>query len=97
MTPQPDLAGLLTQLDADWAPAACCATRPWRRMTTFKVGGPADALIETRISDEIVAAVRAAAAHHVPVTVLGGGSNVLVARRRHPRPRAAAARRAHRS
>ncbi len=48
-------------------------------MTTFRVGGPADWLIETRSSEEIVTALRLAHAANVPVTLLGGGSNVLVA------------------
>jgi UDP-N-acetylmuramate dehydrogenase len=47
--------------------------------TTFRVGGPADYLIETRDSEEIVDALRIAHASGVPVTMLGGGSNVLVA------------------
>ncbi len=46
--------------------------------TTFRVGGPADFLIETRSSDEILTALRLAHQADVPVTVLGGGSNVLV-------------------
>jgi UDP-N-acetylmuramate dehydrogenase len=48
-------------------------------LTTFRVGGPADWLVEPRSSDEIVAALRIAHASRVPVTMLGGGSNVLVA------------------
>jgi UDP-N-acetylmuramate dehydrogenase len=48
-------------------------------MTTFKVGGPADLLIETRSEEEIVRAVKLAKVHGVKVTMLGGGSNVLVA------------------
>jgi UDP-N-acetylmuramate dehydrogenase len=48
---------------------------PW---TTFKVGGPADVLIETRSSDEMIAALRLAKAHGCLVRVIGGGSNVLV-------------------
>ncbi len=47
--------------------------------TTFRVGGPADWLIETRSSDEIESAVPIARAAGVPVTILGGGSNVLIA------------------
>jgi UDP-N-acetylmuramate dehydrogenase len=52
---------------------------PLAPMTTFRVGGPADWLIETRSSADIVTAL--GLAHHagVRVTVLGGGSNVLVA------------------
>jgi len=47
--------------------------------TTFRVGGPADWLVETRSSRDVAAAVTLAARHGVPLTVLGGGSNVLVA------------------
>ena len=47
--------------------------------TTFRVGGPADWLIETRSSDEIETALALARASRVPVAILGGGSNVLVA------------------
>ncbi|HMB81040.1 MAG TPA: UDP-N-acetylmuramate dehydrogenase [Vicinamibacterales bacterium] len=52
---------------------------PLAPLTTFRVGGPAEWLIETRGSDEIEAALSIARAADVPVTILGGGSNVLVA------------------
>ena len=52
---------------------------PLAPLTTFKVGGPADWLLETRGSDEIVTAVTLANDADVPITLLGGGSNVLVA------------------
>jgi len=51
---------------------------PLAPLTTFRVGGPADWLIETHGSDEIVTALTLAHRAHVPVTVIGGGSNVLV-------------------
>jgi UDP-N-acetylmuramate dehydrogenase len=51
---------------------------PLAPFTTFKVGGPAEWLLETRTSDEIVEALRIAHACGVRVTLLGGGSNVLV-------------------
>jgi UDP-N-acetylmuramate dehydrogenase len=51
---------------------------PLAPMTTFKVGGPAEFLIETRSDDEIVEALKIARAAGVKVTVLGGGSNVLI-------------------
>jgi len=54
---------------------------PLAPMTTFKAGGPADLLIETRNGDELVAALQIAAAAGVTVALLGGGSNVLVADR----------------
>lgn len=52
---------------------------PLAPMTTFKVGGPAELLIETQNADEIVTAVKLAYQAGVKVTMLGGGSNVLVA------------------
>jgi UDP-N-acetylmuramate dehydrogenase len=51
---------------------------PLAPLTTFKVGGPAEWLIETRSSAEVVDALRIAHQHHISVTLLGGGSNVLV-------------------
>lgn len=47
-------------------------------LTTFRVGGPAEWLLETRTRDEIVTALKIAKRGGVCVTVLGGGSNVLV-------------------
>jgi len=52
---------------------------PLAALTTFKVGGPAEWLVETRSSDDIVTALALARAAGVRVTILGGGSNVLVA------------------
>src|SRR5690606_23707061 len=48
-------------------------------LTTFKAGGPAEILLETRTGQEIVHALALARAHGVPVRMLGGGSNLLVA------------------
>jgi UDP-N-acetylmuramate dehydrogenase len=52
---------------------------PLAPFTTFRVGGPAESLIEARSSSEIVTALKIAHDAQVPVTILGGGSNVLVA------------------
>lgn len=51
---------------------------PLGPLTTFKVGGPADWLLETKSADEMTAALKLAQVAGVPVTLLGGGSNVLV-------------------
>ena len=51
---------------------------PLAPFTTFRVGGPADWLVDARGADEIVAALKLAYRAHVPVTMLGGGSNLLV-------------------
>lgn len=66
-------------LDAAFGAARVGRRVPLAGLTTFRVGGPADWLVEARGSEEIVTAVRLARAEGVPVTVLGGGSNVLVA------------------
>jgi len=54
---------------------------PLAPFTTFKVGGPAEWLLETRTSDDIVDALRIAHVNGVRVTLLGGGSNVLISDR----------------
>ena len=51
---------------------------PLRRYTAWKIGGPADALLEPRGAEELISAVRKARDHGVPVTILGGGTNVLI-------------------
>ncbi|CAN5674660.1 UDP-N-acetylmuramate dehydrogenase [soil metagenome] len=51
---------------------------PLRRYTAWKIGGPADVLIEPTTVDELTEAVQKARENDVPVTVLGGGTNVLV-------------------
>ena len=51
---------------------------PLRRYTAWKIGGPADALLEPRSAGEMISAVKKAREHGVPVTILGGGTNVLV-------------------
>lgn len=49
--------------------------------TTFRLGGPADWLVEIRSVEELLAMLAAARDASVPVTVIGGGSNVLVSDR----------------
>jgi UDP-N-acetylmuramate dehydrogenase len=51
---------------------------PLKRYTAWKIGGPADALLEPTDTEELIEAVEMARGHGVPVTVLGGGTNVLV-------------------
>ncbi len=51
---------------------------PLARFTTFKVGGPADWLVELNRSGEVEQAIAIARDADLPLTVLGGGSNVLV-------------------
>ena len=52
---------------------------PFGPLTTFRVGGAAEWLAESRGFDETVRLLRVAVKLGLPVTRLGGGSNVLVA------------------
>ena len=51
---------------------------PLKRYTAWKIGGPADALLEPSSVEVLIEATERAAEHKVPVTILGGGTNVLV-------------------
>ena len=48
-------------------------------LTTFKVGGPADWLVDVHRSDVLATVIAIARTSGTPLTVLGGGSNVLIA------------------
>jgi len=48
-------------------------------LTTLRLGGPAQRLVETRDEDDVATTVRAADAANEPLLVLAGGSNVVVA------------------
>jgi UDP-N-acetylmuramate dehydrogenase len=51
---------------------------PLAPFTTFRVGGPADCLLEARSSADLVRALELARAEGQAVTVVGGGSNLLI-------------------
>lgn len=51
---------------------------PLAPLTTFKVGGEADWLIDARTEDEVRGALKIGRDAGQPITILGGGSNVLV-------------------
>jgi UDP-N-acetylmuramate dehydrogenase len=61
-----------------FGPSRVRSEAPLAPLTTFKVGGPAEWLIETTNADEIADALRLAHRAAVTVTMLGGGSNVLI-------------------
>jgi len=48
-------------------------------LTTFKVGGPADWLVEPESGDQLVQVLQVVQRLGAPLTMLGGGSNVLIA------------------
>ena len=51
---------------------------PLKRYTAWKIGGPADALLEPETVDDLISVTQMAREHGIPVTILGGGTNVLV-------------------
>jgi UDP-N-acetylmuramate dehydrogenase len=51
---------------------------PLAPLTTFKVGGPADWLLDVHHSEDLENAIAIARDANISITVLGGGSNVLV-------------------
>lgn len=70
---------LITSLvQANLAPERIIPGAPMSRYTTFRVGGPADVLVDVAAAQEIPLALRAARRAGVPVTVIGNGSNLLV-------------------
>ena len=52
---------------------------PLAELTTIRLGGPADRLVEATTDDEIVESLSEADAEGQPLLVLGGGSNLVVA------------------
>ena len=71
-------AAIRAALESVFGRGRVAAAMPLGPLTTFKVGGPADWLVEPRGADELLAALRVAHRFALPVTILGGGSNVLV-------------------
>jgi UDP-N-acetylmuramate dehydrogenase len=72
-------AGLLADaLREAFGAARVVENAPLALLTTYRVGGPAELLVEVHGSEELVRALSLARAQSVPVTLLGGGSNVLV-------------------
>jgi len=63
---------------ANFAPERIIPRAPMARYTTFRVGGPADVLVNITDPREIAIALRAAKAAGVKSTIIGNGSNLLV-------------------
>ena len=51
------------------------------RHTSFRIGGPADALIAPKTVDDLEKLVKSARIEGIPLTILGGGANVVVSDR----------------
>lgn len=51
---------------------------PLKRYTTYRIGGPADVLVEAASEEDVVKTLAAAKECGVPVYVMGAGSNLLI-------------------
>ena len=60
------------------APDRVLENAPMSRYTTFRVGGPADALFLPASVEELCTSLAAAKAQGVPVCLIGNGSNLIV-------------------
>jgi UDP-N-acetylmuramate dehydrogenase len=65
-------------LVAEFGPERVGREVPLAPFTTFRVGGPAEYLVEVHDATTLARAVAIAAGTGLPATILGGGSNVLV-------------------
>ena len=63
---------------ANFAPERIIPRAPMAHYTTFRVGGPADVLVNIADTREIATALRAARNAGVKSTIIGNGSNLLV-------------------
>ena len=59
-------------------PEQLLRSEPMSRHTTFRVGGPADAMYFPANEEQLCAALRAAEEYSVPTLIVGNGSNMLV-------------------
>ena len=65
-------------VQANFPPERIIPRASMARYTTFRVGGPADVLVNIADSREIASALRAAKHAGVSATIIGNGSNLLV-------------------
>ncbi|MBI2443794.1 MAG: UDP-N-acetylmuramate dehydrogenase [Candidatus Magasanikbacteria bacterium] len=54
------------------------ANAPLAKYTTFKIGGPAEWLVEVSDNDQLVALLNFVSGEGIPYFILGGGSNLLL-------------------
>jgi UDP-N-acetylmuramate dehydrogenase len=71
-------AARLDALVRELAPLRVRRDAPLAPYTTFRIGGPADLLVEVESADELAAAVTAARRRGLPLFRLGLGANILV-------------------
>src|SRR5947209_7740173 len=69
--------GTASQLVADF-PDIAKPNEPLAPYTYFKLGGPAEVLVQPRSREELSEVIRSCFRRGIPLRVLGGGCNVLV-------------------
>ncbi len=69
---------IVSALTAACPGALILTDEPMSRHTTFRVGGPADIMVQPSSAEEVVAAISTAKELGQPVFVMGNGSNLLV-------------------
>lgn len=69
---------IVSALAAACPGALILTDEPMSRHTTFRVGGPADVVIQPSSAEEVIAAINTAKELGQPVFVMGNGSNLLV-------------------
>ena len=67
----------LTELKAVTAENRIFTDEPMKKHTTFRVGGPADVLIQPKRA-ELASVIRLCREYDIPYQVIGNGSNLLV-------------------
>ena len=70
------MSGLLSFLE-ERLPGKFQINAPMERYTTFRVGGPADLLVEPETREDVCSLLREIHTQQVPLTVIGNGSNLL--------------------
>ncbi len=72
------LNNILPQLNAILGEGSLSLNEPMCKHTTFKIGGPADVLVEPESTLQIAELIRLCKENAVPYFIMGNGSNILV-------------------
>lgn len=73
-----DKERILEKIESVVANGRVMVDEPMKRHTTFKIGGPADLLVEPSSIEEVEGVLNICRSEDIPVTVIGNGSNLLV-------------------
>lgn len=73
-----DIERILEKIESVVANGRVMVDEPMKHHTTFKIGGPADLLVEPSSIEEVESVLKICRSEDIPVTVIGNGSNLLV-------------------